>query len=346
MAIVQLSNVIDVEVFNSLPADESTLLNNLMTSGIVVRDPLFDQHANAPGLVGAMNMWNDLDSSSEPNFSQDTETEATPDNVGQKELNVRAVHLNNGWKASDLARELQTNEDAMSLIRRRVDKYWDTQFQRRLIATVEGVIADNVANDLSDMVVDISVASDTNTTTAANFFSRQAFTNAVFTMGDHFDDIQAVAVHSVVYQNMVDNDDIDFIPDSTGSMLIPTYLGKRVIIDDQLVRDDADDVTADTLKEYMTMFFGAGAFAFGVGSPLIPTEIERNAAQGQGSGNEVLWDRKTWLLQPAGYSFTGADLVAGQPAHATAAKLKAAANWDRIVSDRKSVPFSALITNG
>ena len=26
--------------------------------------------------------------------------------------------------------------------------------------------------------------------------------------------------------------------------------------------------------------------------------------------------------------------------------LKAAANWDRIVSDRKSIPFSALITNG
>lgn len=343
MALVRLSDVIDVEVFNSLPADESTLVNSLIQSGIVSRDPLFDQHANAPGLVGAMNMWNDLDSSSEPNYSQDDENTATPDKVDQKELNVRAVHLNNGWKASDLARELQTNEDVMSLIRRRVDKYWDTQFQNRLIATAEGVIADNVANDSGDMVVDLSVTTDT-TPVAANFFSRQAFTNTVFTMGDHFDDIQAVACHSVVYQNMVDADDIDYIPDSSGTMLIPTYLGKRVIIDDSLVRDEPSET--GTAKEYLSFFFGAGAFAFGVGSPLIPTEIERNAAQGVGGGNEVLWDRKTWLIQPAGASFLGATLTDADPDYATNAQLKLAANWDRKVASRKSVPFATLITNG
>lgn len=343
MALVRLEDIIDVEVFNSLPGDDSTLLNSLIASGMIARDPLFDEHANAPGLVGAMQLWNDLDNTGEPNFSQDDETNATPDKVAQKELNVRAVHLNNGWKASDLARELQSGEDAMQRIRNRVDHYWDVQLQRRLIASCEGMIADNVANDSSDMVIDISVTTDT-TPGASNFFTRQNFTNAIFTLGDHFDDILAVAVHSVIYQNMVDNDDIDFIPDSQGRLVIPTYMGKRIIVDDQLVRDEPSET--GTAKEYITAFYGAGAFAFGSGNPEVPTEVERNASQGSGGGNEVLWSRKTWLIQPYGFSFTGATLTAGTPSYATAANLKAANNWNRIVSDRKSIPMAFLITNG
>lgn len=343
MALVQLSDVIDVEVFDSLPGDNDTTLNALMASGIVARSPEFDAHANAPGKVGELIQWNDLDNSSEPNFSDDTENAATPKNVDQKALNFRKVHLNEGWKAADLTRELQTGEDAMERVRSRVDHYWSTQFQNRLIASCNGILADNVANDSSDMVIDITVATDI-APTSAHLFSRQAFSNALFTMGDHFDEVQAIAVHSVVYQNMVDADDITEIPDSQGTALIPFYMGKRVIVDDNMPVVDDPVSTDPTVLQYTSILFGVGSFAFGSGNPLVPTAVERVEAQGQGGGVETLWSRKTWLIQPAGFSFLSATLTSAS--YATNAQLALAANWDRVATDRKSIPMTFLITNG
>ena len=335
MALVQLSDIIDVTVFQDLPANNSPEKTALFQSGAVTRSPLLDSLASAAGKTAELPFWNDIDGSSEVNYSDDSESTATPVKITQGEQISRKAFVNKGFKESDLAAEIAMGGDALTHIRNRVDTYFARQWQRRLIAAANGVLADNVANDSGDMVIDVaseSVAGQSATT----LFNRDSFTDAVYTMGDMADQLTSIAVHSSVMAQMVKNDDIDYIPDSNGKMTIPTYNGLRVIVDDGLT------VTAGSTDgfKYTSVLFGQGAFGYGEGMAKVPVEVEREAAQGNGGGTEALWVRKTWILHPFGFQQTGTP--AGDSFNLT--ELAAATSWDRVI-ERKNIPLSFLITN-
>lgn len=333
MATVQLSDIIDVTVFNDLPSVNSPELTTFYQSGIIVRNGLLDSLASGPGKIAELPFWKDLDATAAPNLSTDNPaSSASPQKIEQGEQISRKAFLNQGWSKSDLASELAMGPKAMDRIRERVDTYWTRQWQRRLISAVNGVLADNVANDDSDMAIDIAVDSATTT----SVFTRSNFTSAAFTMGDAYDSLAAIAVHSVVYKRMIDNDDIDFIPDSQGNMTIPTFLGHRVIVDDGLPVDP----NGANAPKYTSVIFGGGAFGYGDGVPDMPVEVDRAAEQGDGGGIETLWTRKTWLLHPFGFQSTGSPAGNSQ----TLGELAAATSWDRVV-ERKNVPMAFLITN-
>jgi len=335
MALTQLADIIDVTVFQDLPAVNSPEKTAFFQSGVVVRNPLLDGLASADGKIAELPFWKDIDGSIETNYSDDTENNATPLKVIQGEQITRKAFVNKGWKESDLASELVMGADALVHVRNRVDTYFQRQWQRRVIAMSNGILADNVANDGGDMVSDIA-SEDGDNAAATNKWSRGAFTTAIFTLGDAFGGISALAVHSAVYKQMVDADDIDFIPDSNGSLIIPTFMGKTIIVDDGMT------VTAGSTSgfKYTTVLYGAGAFGYGEGSSKVPVEVDRKASQGNGGGAGELWVRKTWLLHPFGYQQTGTPAGVSF----TLAELSTAAVWDRVI-ERKSVPLAYLITN-
>ena len=338
MANTLLSDIIDTVVYQDLPAVNSPEKTAFYQSGIITQNALLNGIASAPGKTSELPFWKDLDATSAPNLSSDNAaSSATPDKIVQGEQIARKLYLNKGWSAADLASEVAMGPTAMQAVRSRADTYWMRQWQRYLVAATNGVLADNVANDSSDMANDVAIE-DGNSATAANLFSRSNFTGAAFTLGDAFENTGVLAVHSVVYKRMVDNDDIDFIPDSQGQMTIPTFMGKRVVVDDGM------SVVAGTTSgfKYTSVLFGEGAFGYGDGMPEVPVEVEREAAQGDGGGIETLWTRKTYLLHPFGMQFTSGS-VAGNSA--TLAEMALAANWDRVV-ERKNVPIAFLITNG
>lgn len=336
MASVRLSDIIDVVVFQDLPAVNSPEKTAFFSSGIVTRNGILDSLASAAGKTADLPFWTDIDPTVAPNLSSDDPTvSATPAKVTQADQTSRKAFLNKGLSATDLASELAMGPRAMEHIRARVDTYWLRQWQRRLIASCNGVLADNIASNNGDMR--ISVASESVAgQSAATKFNRDSFTDAVYTMGDAASALRAIAVHSHVMAQMVKNDDIVYIPDSNGQLTIPTYMGLRVIVDDGLT------VTAGTTDgfKYTSVLFGEGAFGYGEGSPLNPVEIERQAMQGNGAGVETLWTRKTWILHPAGYQNTGTPAATSF----SLTELAAATTWARVV-DRKNVPLGFLITN-
>ena len=334
MALTQIADVIVPEVYASYESVNSPEKTAFFTSGIVVSNAMLNAKANTGGDTINVPFWKDLDASAEPNLSDDTTNSVTPlKNTTGKQV-ARIAYLNQWYSAADLTGEL-AGSDPMMHTRNRFGTYWTRQWQRRLIATCNGILADNVANDSGDMVKDVaseSIAGQSATTV----FNRGAFTDAVYTLGDMAEELSAIGVHSAVMAQMVKNDDIDYIPDSNGRLTIPTYMGLRVIVDDTLT------VTAGTTDgfKYTSVLFGAGAFGYGQGSPRVPVEIDRDAKQGNGGGVESLGERKTWMLHPAGFSDVGTP--SGQSY--TLAELAAAATWDRIV-ERKNVPLAFLITN-
>lgn len=336
MATVQLADIIDVKVFQDLPAVNSPEKTAFYESGVVTRNTLLDSIATAAGKVAELPFWKDIDATVAPNLSTDNPgTVATPDKVVQGEQIARKAFLNKGMSSTDLASELAMGPRAMEHIRARIDTYWTRQWQRRLIASCNGVLADNLAANSGDMVVAVAAESIAGQT-ASTKFNRDSFTDAVYTMGDAADSLRAIAVHSAVMKQMVKNDDIVYIPDSQGRLSIPTYMGLRVIVDDGLpvVAGSTDGF------KYTSVIFGEGAFGYGDGAPLVPVEVERQEAQGNGAGVETLWTRKTWLLHPFGFQATGT------PASVSFSnsELALATSWARVV-ERKNVPMSFLVTN-
>jgi len=342
MATVQLSDIIDVTIFQDLPSVNSPEKTAFYQSGIITQSPLLNSLADGAGKIAELPFWNDLAATDNPNLSTDNPaSSATPKNITQGEQVSRKAFLNQGWSATDLASELAMGPRAMDRIRERTDTYWTRQWQRRLIASCNGILADNVANDAGDMTYDASGATNADIS-ATTVFTRQNYTAAAFTLGDAVDMVSAIGVHSMVYKRMVDNDDIDFIPDSAGNMTIPTYLGNRVIVDDGLpVTPAGGALPGDTAPMYTSVLYGQSAFGYGDGAPVTPVAIEREEAQGDGAGVETLWTRKTWLLHPFGFKVDTAP--AGNSY--SLAELALATTWDRVV-ERKNVPLAFLVTNG
>ena len=338
MATVRLTDVVIPEVYESYTANDSPEKTAFFESGVATRNAMLDAKANEGGDQLKVPFWNDLDADAEPNLSSDNPgSSATPNKLTSGLQVAQMAYLNQAYSTADLAGEI-AGSDPMQRIRNRFGRYWMRQWQRRTIACLQGVLADNIANDSSDMVEDVSIA-DGNNATADNLFSRSAFTGAGFTLGDMFQSTSAIAVHSVVYKRMVDNDDIEFIPDSEGRMTIPTFMGRRVIVDDGMPVEDG----ATSGNVYTSVLFGEGAMGYGEGSATTPVEVERNALQGDGGGVEILVERKSWLIHPFGMRITAGTTPTAASFSLT--ELRAAATWDRVV-ERKNIPLAFLKTNG
>lgn len=338
MAATRLTDVIIPEVYQTYSTVDDTEKTAFVQSGIAVSNPDLEAKASSGGHTLHLPFWKDLDASAEPNLSSDDPSQlATPQKITAGDQEARMAYLNQWYSAADLAGEM-AGSNPMQRIRNRFSVYWQRQFQRRMLAMSSGILADNITSNDGDMVNDISV-DDGAQIGAGNLFRRSAFTSAAFTMGDMFESVTAMAVHSVVYNRIIDNDEnVEDAKDADGT-LYKLYMGRRLIIDDQM---PVVPVTTGTGFKYTSVLFGAGAFGYGDGSALVPVETERRGREGNGGGVEYVGERKSWLIHPFGYKVSTAPAnVAGY----TLAELKGAVTWERVV-ERKSVPLAFLVTNG
>jgi len=189
---------------------------------------------------------------------------------------------------------------------------------------LKGVMADNIANDSSDMVNSIASESVTGQSASTRIDS-SAVIDTMQTSGDH-GEFNAVAMHSVQYRELQKQQLIDFIPDARGEVNIPTYMGMRVIVDDSLTPRAG---TTDGFV-YNVYLFNAGAFVYGIGMPKVPTALERNEDAGNGGGEEIIYSRQTKLWHPNGFQFTGSSLAGNSATYAelaTAASMRLTAKY-------------------
>lgn len=320
MPATRLNDIFVGDYYQTLQPVNSPEKTAVYQSGIIAKNDALDAVANNGQGTSTISYWQDLDANEEANITTDD-----PDQKGkvgkatQGTMRARTLYLNKPYGTADLTTEL-ANSEPMQHIRNRYGKYWERQWQRYLLGAARGVIASNIANNGGDMVID---AGATMTATAMQ--------DAAFTAGDAADQFSAIGVHSVVMKQMVQKDLIEYIKDSQGNIILTTYLGKPIFMDDGLTYGKG---------QYLSMFFGSGAFGFGEGTPTNPVEVERNALGGNGGGSEIIVERKTYILQPAGFSWTGEDDPNKTP---TIAQFSDAANWKREF-DRKLVPFAAVIS--
>ena len=95
MATTRLSDIIDVTIFRDLPQIEGPEKTRFFESGIITRNSLLDELANAPGKSIELPYWNDLDGSTEVNYSSDDPaSSATPQKITQGEQIARKSFVN------------------------------------------------------------------------------------------------------------------------------------------------------------------------------------------------------------------------------------------------------------
>jgi hypothetical protein len=344
--LTQVSDVVVPEIFTAYVQQLTEEKARLVQSGALARDALMDQLLAGGGLTFNVPSFRDLDNDAD-NVSTDDVADiiAADFNAGtpnprldstplkietSQEIAVR-LSRNNSWSSADLAAAL-AGADPMDAIAARVAYYWTRRLQAAFIATWNGVIADNVANDAGDYQNDISGAAFIDGVTN---FSAEAFLDAAVTMGDSMEDLTMVMVHSIVYNRMQKNNLIDFIPDARGEIQIPTFLGREVIVDDGL---------PNAAGVFDTWLFGSGASRLGVGSPKVGTEVHREPLAGNGGGQEILTSRTEWSIHPQGHAYTGTAPNGGPGNGAGANDLQNAASWDRAFSERKQIKFARLVT--
>lgn len=335
MATTQIADVVVPEVFSAYTQELSTELSLLVRSGVIARNPALDAFLAGGGNFIQMPKWEDL-SDTEANISGDSGTAGTEKIGSHKEIGIRH-NRNQAWASMDLSAQL-AGSDPMDAIARRVAAYWVRQEQLMVNSMIAGLIA-GTASLLNDIA-----AADNVDVAAGNLATGSDFLDTFQLLGDHKSNVTAIALHSVVHTNLQKANLIDFIPESRADVGFGTYMGKTLLVDDGLTVDDsrtaADTVTVQPM--YTSVVFGPGAFQYGVGSPRVGTEIDRNPLQGNGGGEEFLVNRREFVLHPAGFS-VALNVAAGESP--TNAELAASTAYT-LVGQRKQVPLAVLRSNG
>ncbi len=335
MAVTQISDIVVPEVFEAYISLLTAQRSAFIQSGVLVEVPLLSQFLAGGGQTVNVPNFNDL-ADTEANVSSDNPaSSATPGNITTGTQVAIRQSRNQTWGSMDLAAAL-AGPDPLEEIASKVAGYWIRQRNRYLIASSQGLIADNIANDGGDMVNDIT--NGVTPATSANLFSAEAFIDTLQTMGESGENLTAIAVHSVVYRRMQKNNLIDFIPDARGEINIPTFLGRFVVVDDTL------PVVANGPNfEYSSYLYGGGSWAAGNGSPLNPVEVERSALAGDGGGQEILVSRQELIIHPVGYAWLSTSMAGASP---DISEMQDATNWNRVFPERRQVVLAELRTNG
>ncbi len=343
MALVKLEDVITPEIFTPYVQQKTEEKSRLIASGALVVDQALNEKLAGGGLTFNIPSFKDITNEAE-NISSDVEDDSitggsansAPKKIGtSQEIGVR-LSRNQSWSSADLTAAL-SGVDPMESVALGVAGYRARRLQAAFIATMTGIFADNAAAPAGSEHVQNDMTNDVSGTYQAGVtdFSTGAFLDAAVTMGDSMEDLGLVMVHSIVYNRMQKNNLIDFIPDARGEVVIPTFLGRTVIVDDSMPASDG---------VYESWLFGAGALRLGQADPMVPTEVERKPGSGNGGGSEILYNRWEWMIHPVGHKYAGTAASGGPSNTGTSNNLAAAGSWERVYPERKQIKIARLIT--
>ncbi len=320
MATTRLTDVVVPEEFTGYIVQNTMQKSALVAAGVAIRNAEIEAQLSAGADAFTVPNWFDLGDDEADIVSDDPAVDSIPRKLVAGRQVIRKAFLHNSWSAMNLASEL-AGDDAIARIKDRAAAYWTRQLQKRLIASLNGVLADNEASNGGDMVFG----------TVATAFDATAIINAAATLGDSMRDLSAVAMHSDVYAQALRDDLVASERQSDGGF-IQTFRGLAIVVDDGMPFDDATD-------SYVTALFGAGAVGYGVVPPRIAegTEVENRPSSGNGGGQQILHTRVNLAVHPAGFSYTGIPAAVSP----SIAELADAANWARVF-ERKAIPLAFL----
>lgn len=307
MAITQIADIIVPEIYNPYFDKLTTRLDAFIQAGVVggldnITFPDGGDTINVPYL-------NDLSGDSE---ILDDDGALTPAKRTAGKMRARVQFRGKAWAANELAAVL-AGRDPLDNIATLDVKYWVGERQKVLLNSLAGFFTTAGAANVLDI---------TGGTGAAAVIDGSSFVDATQKLGDHKGTLSLVAMHSATEAVLAKADLIQYVEESGQSDRIPTFMNKRVIVDDSLPVDTGD---------YTTYIFGANSVGYTAGNPpkLTRTETDRDSLR----GDDFFIRREAFIMHPQGADWTESSVAAASP---TSAELATAANW-ALWEDQKNV---------
>ena len=316
------SDLIIPEIFTPYVIEQTTQRDAFLASGVV--QPMAELNATEGGdyinvpffkanLTGDFEVLTDSSS-------------LTPGKItADKQVGV-VLHRGRAFESRDLA-ALAAGADPMAAIGAKVAEYIANQRQKDLIKCLEGVFG-GLTSNTGAAFIDLSF--DKSGMTALG--PRQC-AKARALLGDQGDKLTAVAMHSAIYYDLVERKAIDYVtnaeargggtvtatpdPVFAGSIggayenpTVPTYMGLRVIVSDDL---------APTSTNYPVYFFTAGAIGSGEQMGL-NTETDRDIL----AKSDAMSIDLHYCYHPIGAKYTTGTV------NPTQAQLATITNWSKV----------------
>ena len=316
MTVTKIADVIVPEVFSPYVIRKTTELSRLVQSGIITSNPELDRLITGGGKTITMPKWNDLAGNDEV-LSEGTSLTADKISAGAEVATV--LYRGKAWGATELA-GCFAGSDPMDAIATLVAEFWNRKEQKTLISILEGVFG---ATNMTGLV-----SGD-----GTQAISAEAILDAKQLLGDAADKLTAIAMHSAVFTQLQKLNLIQYIPNSRGEIVMPSYLGYRLIVDDSLPVVPAG---SGNPAKYTSYLFADGVIGRGNGTPaaLTQTEMDRDSL----ASTDYLINRRAFVLHPQGMKWIGT------PAKETASNVELATgtNWTR-VADIKQMGIVKLV---
>jgi len=318
------SDIIIPEVFTPYVIEQTTQRDAFLASGVV--QPMAELNATEGGDFINVPFW-------QANLSGDFEvlsdsSSLTPGKIeADKQVGV-VLHRGRAFEARDLA-ALAAGSDPMAAIGAKVADYVANQRQKDLLSCLGGVFGSLNTNSSSSAFFDLCIDSESGDTPTA--LSPRHVAQARAILGDQGDKLTAVAMHSKVYYDLVERRAIDYVtageartttdaqtPDvfagsiqnAFGNVTVPTFMGLRVIV--------SDDVQVDS-SEYATYFFTSGAVASGE-QMAMQTETDRDIL----AKSDAMSIDLHYCYHPVGAKW---EVATTNP---TRTQLETVANWSKV----------------
>lgn len=317
-----ITSIADMQIvpnkFTEYTLQRTTEKSMLVRSGITTADARVSQLINGTpkgGNLIQMPFFNALTGEDEV-FG---ETALVPEGITTGSEFATLLVRQKAWGDTDLSKVFG-GADPMAAIADLVADWWVGREQAIMLSILKGLFTAETGA-LKDHIKDISGETDAIISVDATLDAKQL-------MGDAYDKLGVVFMHSATYTRLQKNQQITTEYDSDLKVKIDYYLGYQVIVDDGMPVNSG---------VYDTYFIGKGAFAREDGMPqgLVGYETDRDSLASQ----NILINRRALVLHPLGVSFNAQAALAGK--YASNTELANAANWTLAV-DHKKVPIVCL----
>lgn len=314
MSITKVAEVINNPLYRSHMLERSAETNRFFSSGIMA--PISELNVGSEmGLVG-IPFWKEFRKRSQ--ILDDT-TNISIQNIESGQDIAVTIGRALAPGITDLATSF-AGDDPVADLANEMGDAWASDINKTTLAVIKGAMGALAAEGTPVNTLDISAL-----TGGAENLDAESFVDATGVLGDVAGRLTGVAMHSATERSMVKQDLIAYEKDSEGRPSIPTYLGRTVVVDDDL----PNPANGNAAGIFDTYLFGPGAIGFGDGSPKVPDETDRQSLTN--GGQDVLISRRHMIIHMRGVKWLGASMAKQTP---TDAELSNVANYERVYNSR------------
>lgn len=324
----------DSEVFTDYMQEQSCLNNRILTSGIMVEDPIIVESIGGKSNVGTTPFFLPIDGESNA-LNDDGKTDNTPTELKGGKQTFMAIARMKSWFENTYTRYLTGKSPLQNLANNLVVPYWTNEWENNLMAITKGVMGNA---KMSSHKIDLSVK--TGTIADANKISLTTHLDlAQKALGDKRTDFSLFICHSQIATNLKKLELVEnkkFYSPILGEVELPA-VGNMIVLETDTNTVDTSTVGFPIYHSYM---LGKGVF---LSAPKTVYNPYGTAYDNETRGGvEKLYTKQAMVIHPNGFSIKADAIVEESP---TIAELAKPTNWELKINDRL-VAIAEIISNG